>query len=147
MVSLRTFHAALGYDLGLSGKSILLALVDKQKPTRQSFGARLRALRLHRGLSQADLAARMGSTSQSVISSWERGDSAPDVIQLFDLAEALDLRPELLLDARLVQVENLPRGVAAEVLRLARAIQRLIRPHHTQVPGKPSADRRTPAEP
>jgi transcriptional regulator with XRE-family HTH domain len=50
--------------------------------------AKLRAARLAADLTQAQLAARLGTT-QSVVSAWERGDRRPDVHQLVRLAAAL----------------------------------------------------------
>jgi transcriptional regulator with XRE-family HTH domain len=53
------------------------------------FGPHLRALRLARGLTQADLAERSRSNLQ-FISRLERGDSSPTLGMLLRLAEALD---------------------------------------------------------
>ncbi|MCC6673373.1 MAG: helix-turn-helix transcriptional regulator [Planctomycetes bacterium] len=143
----RTVLATEGYDPWFSSAPLLIVPVEKPKPTRESLGARIRDLRTTRGLSQADVAQRMGSVTQKTISTWERGGSVPDALQLLQLAEVLGVRHEVFFEHRIVQSENLPPAVAAQVMLHVRAIQRLIRPHRSPRPGKPSAERRAPAEP
>lgn len=52
---------------------------------KQQIGARLRLARAAAGLSQKDMAEAL-MVSRQVISKWERGDSAPTVPQLAELA-------------------------------------------------------------
>lgn len=63
------------------------------------FGARLRALRLARSLSQGELARRIGR-HQTSIGPYERGEYAPPRTVLERLAQALDTTPEYLLFGR-----------------------------------------------
>jgi DNA-binding XRE family transcriptional regulator len=64
-----------------------------------SFGARLRALRLHRELSQVELARRIGR-HQTAIGPYERDEYAPPPAIVERLAEILDTSPEFLLFGR-----------------------------------------------
>lgn len=57
----------------------------------QLFGARLREVRLARGLTQGDLAQRCG-TSVAAISHIERGTKVPTLTTLVRLADALECR-------------------------------------------------------
>lgn len=63
------------------------------------FGARLRALRVARSLSQGELARRVGR-HQTSIGPYERGEYAPPREVLERLAQALDTTPEYLLFGR-----------------------------------------------
>ena len=58
----------------------------------QSFGRRLSALRVQRGLSQEELAAASGLGAQEV-RRVERGQRDLSVIALADLAQALSVQP------------------------------------------------------
>ena len=60
------------------------------------YGARLRAARVHRQLSQAELAHRSGYTYQTV-SNLERGYSFPSLTVTFVFAEVLEIHPRDLL--------------------------------------------------
>ncbi len=73
------------------------------------FGARLRALRLARSLSQGELARRIGR-HQTSIGPYERGEYAPPRDVLERLAQALETTPEYLLFGRD------PRHVALPVI-------------------------------
>jgi transcriptional regulator with XRE-family HTH domain len=61
----------------------------RAEPARNPFARKVRALRILNGLSQHDLAERIGVRSGAV-SCWERGDRLPDLHRLADLARALD---------------------------------------------------------
>jgi transcriptional regulator with XRE-family HTH domain len=74
------------------------------------FGARLRELRTARGLTQPDIAARVG-TSASNISDLERGIKVPTLTTVARLAEALECTVSELvsvLDRR--RVSQSPKG-------------------------------------
>jgi transcriptional regulator with XRE-family HTH domain len=60
-------------------------------PEGEIFGARLRELRLARGLTQAQLAERARS-NKPFISNLERGRTTPTLGMLIRLAQALDCR-------------------------------------------------------
>jgi len=60
-----------------------------------SFASRLKASRIHCGLSQADLAARVG-LAQSAISQFEAGRSTPRLETLAKLASALGVSTSVL---------------------------------------------------
>ena len=62
----------------------------------QTFGVRLAALRRERGMTQLELAERMGVTDKAV-SKWERDLSLPDAASLPRLAEALAVSMEELM--------------------------------------------------
>lgn len=59
-------------------------MASLRKPT--ALGQNLRAARLHRGLTQGQLAVRLGVTRQA-ISKWEQDQSQPDLNNLKQLAE------------------------------------------------------------
>lgn len=63
----------------------------------QSFGARLRNLRIQHGVSQEKL-AELASLDRTYVSSVERGKRNISLINIFKLAEALHLPPSSLLD-------------------------------------------------
>ena len=60
------------------------------------FSKNLKQLRLERGMSQNQLAEKMNVTRKT-ISSWERGNSYPDIGSLTHLAEALEVGVQELL--------------------------------------------------
>lgn len=62
----------------------------------KAIGAYIQALRKGRGLSQKDLALRLGVTFQAV-SKWETGENLPDAAILLDLAAELDTTTDKLL--------------------------------------------------
>ena len=64
-----------------------------------ALGRLIRESRLKKGLSLGQLAAAVGRSSSSV-RRWERGEVAPAIAVIPDLATALDLEPEVLRDAR-----------------------------------------------
>lgn len=57
----------------------------------------IRRWRLSAGLTQAELAARLGTT-QSAVSRWERGHDEPRLGTLADILAACGLRGELVID-------------------------------------------------
>ena len=65
----------------------------------QTLGRMIASLRKERGMTQLELAERMGVTDKAV-SKWERDVSEPDISQLGDLAAALGVPLETLLGCR-----------------------------------------------
>lgn len=57
--------------------------------------ARLRDLRVNRGLTQWEVAEKMGLNSQSVISEWETGATMPTIASFTRWAEAFGLVVEI----------------------------------------------------
>ena len=70
--------------------------MTKTRTARELFGEHVRDLRQERGLTQNDLAQRMG-VPQSRISEMESGMSAPNLVTLLRLAAALECKPTALL--------------------------------------------------
>jgi len=70
-------------------------------------GARLRATRQHRGLSQSAVAERLGVSFQQV-QKYENGTNRMSVSTFVTVAEALGLSPLLLLDRCLQDLEAVP---------------------------------------
>ena len=66
---------------------------------KQTFGAMLAALRKEKGMTQLELADRMGGTDKAV-SKWERDLSFPDVSSLPRLAEILGVSVEELMQGK-----------------------------------------------
>ncbi|MGI9584852.1 MAG: helix-turn-helix domain-containing protein [Acidimicrobiia bacterium] len=64
-----------------------------------ALGRLIRESRLKKGLSLGQLAAAVGRSSSSV-RRWERGEVAPAIAVIDDLADALDLEPDVLRAAR-----------------------------------------------
>jgi transcriptional regulator with XRE-family HTH domain len=63
---------------------------------RGSIGARMRALRTARALSQREVAARIGC-SDSAFSKWEAGESSPDADVLIRIADTFEVSLDYLL--------------------------------------------------
>ena len=66
---------------------------------KESFGGMIAALRKEKGMTQLDLATKMGVTDKAV-SKWERDLSFPDVASLPLLAEVLGVTVDELLQAK-----------------------------------------------
>jgi transcriptional regulator with XRE-family HTH domain len=69
----------------------------RDEKVAKAFGARLRELRLERGLTQEAL-AEAADVHPTFISNVERGYSAPTLYTLLGLARALGVRPGELVD-------------------------------------------------
>lgn len=63
-----------------------------------TFGLRLREARLAAGFTQTDLAGLV-EVSQTTISSWELGDTEPNIVKIRRLARVLNVTVGFLLDA------------------------------------------------
>ncbi len=83
----------------------------------QNFGATIAALRKQKGMTQLELARKMGVTDKAV-SKWERNLSFPDVTTLPKLAEELGIPIDELLEARTSSQES-SQGKAPALIELA----------------------------
>lgn len=72
---------------------------------KETFGSKVASLRKEKGMTQLELARKMGVTDKAV-SKWERDLSLPDVSSLPRLAEVLDVSVEELLQAKAVHTEG-----------------------------------------
>ena len=84
------------------------------KKQRASFGARLVAAREEAGLTQNDLAERVGVT-QRVIAYWERESVSLKVDQLIKLSDALNVSVDFLLGRTESKKKAAPVGKARRV--------------------------------
>lgn len=88
-----------------------------------AFGKRLREIRKRRGMTQSELAAKLG-LQQSMIAQYERGYIRLNAAGLIvRLVEALDTTPNELLGADALQTESVIRNRA--LLRRLRHVDRL----------------------
>lgn len=84
-----------------------------------------RAYREQAGLTQKDLGQKVGVTRQT-IAAWEKGERSPSLAQMFKLAQALGIPPDLLLDtgdaaeesAALLFRADKPEALSRELRRL-----------------------------
>ena len=86
--------------------------------TSHSFGATVSALRKKKGMTQLDLAQKMGVTDKAV-SKWERNLSFPDVASLPKLAEELGTTVDELLEAKSAAQDDPTRSKAPALIELA----------------------------
>ena len=73
-------------------------------------GGKLQASRLDAGLTPTQLAHKAGTQRQR-IHEWERGDTTPHPHQLADLAAALDIRPDHLVDTTTLRGRRYAAGL------------------------------------
>lgn len=66
---------------------------------KQTMGEIICTLRKQKGMTQKELAEKMGVTDKAV-SKWERNLSCPDIASVPKLAEALDTSVEVLMDVK-----------------------------------------------
>lgn len=66
-----------------------------------SIGSRIRSAREAKGLTQAQLADKVGNIKSSVVSMWENGNSRPDLDRFSRLCAALDITADELLGLKL----------------------------------------------
>jgi antitoxin CcdA len=72
-------------------------VVRARRSIKTELGARIRAARKLKGLSQAELARLLGGLNPSAVGQWELGLTEPGKQRLVQLSEALDLPLEALL--------------------------------------------------
>ncbi len=76
-----------------------------------TVGQRIRNFRKMAGLSQADLAGRIGVTAQTV-SKWECDVGLPDIVQILPLADVLDVSTDAILGADANMDKNIEEALA-----------------------------------
>ena len=83
---------------------------------KQTMGEIISTLRKEKGMSQKELAEKMGITDKAV-SKWERNLSCPDVTTIPRLAEVLDTTVERLLDVQpMEKVKDSPKVDIADLI-------------------------------
>lgn len=85
--------------------------------TKQGLGSTIASLRKEKGMTQLDLARKMGVTDKAV-SKWERNLSFPDTASLPLLAEQLGTSVDELLEARVSVRETTPLSKARALAEL-----------------------------
>lgn len=83
---------------------------------KKTLGTMIAELRKHNGMTQLELAEKMGVTDKAV-SKWERDLSCPDINSLPNLAEILGVSVEELMQVK--KAADVPVSKAAEILALA----------------------------
>lgn len=89
--------------------------------TKQSMGATIAALRKERGMTQLELAEKMGVTDKAV-SKWERDLSCPDVGSLPRLAELFGISVDELMQSAPKSKTRAPTPISATVALVLKAI-------------------------
>ncbi len=70
---------------------------------QKHFSSKISEYRQNKGLTQEELAGRVGVTPQA-ISKWERGQSLPDIVLLADLCQALECSADYLLGTDVAKI-------------------------------------------
>lgn len=89
---------------------------------KKQIGANIASYRKRMRLTQAGLAEKM-NYSDKAVSKWERGDSAPDVVTLVQLAELFDVTVNDLL----VDPNELPDNLGKVELVMEKAVERTLK--------------------
>jgi transcriptional regulator with XRE-family HTH domain len=117
MQALSVIEASLRYDL-------LMPAGRPPKRPRSQFGQRLAIARQRRGLSQTELANRLG-VSQKVITYWERNNVALRTEQISAIAAALDVSTsELIGQAQREKRECGPVGKSRQIFEAVSKLPR-----------------------
>lgn len=74
------------------------AKAEEREIRRRIVGKFLRASREDRGVTQEELALRLGYSTAQYVSNWERGVSLPPMDQLPKIASFLEVTPSALLE-------------------------------------------------
>ena len=85
---------------------------------KQTFGTMVAALRKQRGMTQLELAEKMGVTDKAV-SKWERDLSFPDVNSIPKLAEVLDVSVDELMQVKASAKANSSNSTTTEIVNIA----------------------------
>lgn len=115
------------FEARLSKAAVSAALLRSEPKDEgaETFSMRLRALRLERGLSIADVARKSGFSKVNVWK-WERGEHEPRDQSLRALAQALDVPPQQLVESRNLEfdrqaVGSMTSSTIADVIADARS--------------------------
>lgn len=84
---------------------------------KKSFGSMIAALRKEKGMTQLDLAEKMGVTDKAV-SKWERDLSFPDVHSIPKLAEIFDVTVDELMQVKTDTRENVTENRIPEMIQM-----------------------------
>ena len=84
---------------------------------KQTFGTLIATMRKERGMTQLELAEKMGVTDKAV-SKWERDLSFPDVNTLPKLAEIFDVTVDELMQTKKEAKENVTGNKVSEIVAL-----------------------------
>lgn len=85
---------------------------------KQSFGAMIAAMRKEQGMTQLELAEKMGVTDKAV-SKWERDLSFPDVNSIPRLAEIFDVTVDEIMQVKSDSKENVKVNRISEIVNNA----------------------------
>ena len=85
---------------------------------KQSFGAMIAAMRKEQGMTQLELAEKMGVTDKAV-SKWERDLSFPDVNSIPRLAEIFDVTVDEIMQVKSDSKENGKANRISEIVDIA----------------------------
>ncbi|MCI8589870.1 MAG: helix-turn-helix transcriptional regulator [Clostridiales bacterium] len=120
--------ALLAQILRLNPVTFIDGEIKDQKPEKQedvtamhSFGEQLRWIRLHKGLTQGDLAQMLG-TSKQLISRYENGQSIPKISVVSEFAEKLHVSVDFLTNGT-----SLMANSKSPILKGEKRIDELIR--------------------
>lgn len=89
---------------------------------KKQIGKNIASYRKHLGLTQAGLAEKL-NYSDKAVSKWERGESAPDVLTLWQLAELFDIT----VDELLADPNALPENSGAAQRVMEKAVEKTLK--------------------
>lgn len=82
---------------------------------KQTFGMMISSLRKERGMTQLELAEKMGVTDKAV-SKWERDLSFPDINSIPKLAEVFEISVDELMQVKTATKENMNKNKINEIV-------------------------------
>ena len=85
---------------------------------KQTLGMMISSLRKEKGMTQLELAEKMGVTDKAV-SIWERNLSFPDINSIPELAEILDVSVDDLMQVKTEVKENISKNKGDEIIDIA----------------------------
>jgi transcriptional regulator with XRE-family HTH domain len=95
-----------------------------EEVVRRELGRRIAQLRARQGMTQGDLAQRLG-VKRAGVAHWERGFHAPSLAQLIELGEALDVRLDKLILGGIPDQLGDPGLPGAKLQRMAQHLNAL----------------------
>lgn len=78
--------------------AITSAKKEERKLRRSTVGALLKAARINSGITQLEIAKKLGYSSPQFVSNWERGESLPPMDHFPKLANLLGISSKELID-------------------------------------------------